>query len=102
MPGPFKGGFHLGREEMNDLRSQRGFSSLFILICNVSSGRFYCELHSEELELDNGAEPSSEVGHGQKRSDPTLVRPCNPLLMEEFVFEKPADPNTLSFSQYGV
>lgn len=62
---------------MNDLRSQRGFcgraclhtSTLFILlICNVSSGRFYCELHSEELELADGAEPSSEVGHHQNRS----------------------------------
>lgn len=99
---------------MNDLRSQRGFcgraclltSALFILlICNVSSGRFYCELHSEELELADGAEPSSEVGRRQNRSgcsDSTLVRLHDPLLhqtesplMELFV-EKPADPNRLN------
>lgn len=66
---PFKKGFRLDGEEMNDLSSQQGFCGLFILlICNVSSGRFYCELHSEELELADGAEPSSEVGHRQNRS----------------------------------
>lgn len=90
---------------MNDLRSQRGFcgraclhtSTLFILlICNVSSGRFYCELHSEELELADGAEPSSEVGHRQNRSGcsaSTLVRLCDPLLCQT---EKPVDESTLN------
>uniref|UniRef100_A0A8D0A4V4 Molecule interacting with CasL protein 1 n=1 Tax=Sander lucioperca TaxID=283035 RepID=A0A8D0A4V4_SANLU len=40
------------------------FSTLFIVfICYVPSGRFYCELHSEELELENGAETSCKYEH---------------------------------------
>lgn len=38
-------------------------STSFIVSSSASSGRFYCEPHSEELELGNGAETSYEVGH---------------------------------------
>lgn len=65
---------------MNNLRKQQGFFSFLaclysfvsdfstpfiVFMCDVPlSGKFYCELHSEELELDNGAEITfCEVGH---------------------------------------
>lgn len=72
--------------------------SFILLICNVSSGRFYCELHSEELELGNGAEPSSEVGHRQNLTRPHTGHALQSSADERVLFEKPADPNTLSYS----